>query len=85
MLLGYELDDQGFEYRQGLEIFLYTTASRTTLGSIQPIQQVPGALSLEVKRQGCEDDHTPQSSAEVKNVWSYASISSMCLHGVVLS
>jgi hypothetical protein len=25
--LGYELDDRGFESLQGLEIFLYTTAS----------------------------------------------------------
>jgi len=31
-----------------------------------PIQWVPGFLSLRVKRSGCEADHTPPSSAEVK-------------------
>jgi hypothetical protein len=31
-----------------------------------PIQWVPGALSLGVKQLGCEGDHSPPSSAEVK-------------------
>jgi hypothetical protein len=39
-----------------------------------PIQWVLGALSLGVKRPGREADHSPPSSAEVKNVWSYTSI-----------
>jgi hypothetical protein len=38
-----------------------------------PIQWVPGALSLGVKRLGREADHSPPSSAEVKNAWSYTS------------
>jgi hypothetical protein len=33
-----------------------------------PIQWVPGALSLEVKRPGREADHSPSTSAEVKKV-----------------
>jgi hypothetical protein len=32
----YGLDDRGFESRQGLGIFLFTTASRSALGTIQP-------------------------------------------------
>jgi hypothetical protein len=36
-----------------------------------PIQWVPGALSLEVKQPGREADHSPPSSAKVKNAWSY--------------
>jgi hypothetical protein len=37
------------------------------LGPTQPpIQWVPGALSLGVKRPGREADHSPPSSAEVK-------------------
>jgi hypothetical protein len=57
----------GFESRQGLGILLFTTASRPALGSTQlPIQRVPGVLPLGVKRPGCEDDHSPPSSAEVK-------------------
>jgi hypothetical protein len=58
----------------GLGIFLFTTASRTALGPTQPpIQRVPGALSLGVKRPGREADHSPPSSAEVKNALRYTS------------
>jgi hypothetical protein len=57
----------GFYSRRGLGVFLFTTASRTALGPTQPpIQWVPGALSLEVKQPGREADHSPPSSAEVK-------------------
>jgi hypothetical protein len=53
---------------------LFTTVSGTVLGPTQPpIQWVPGALSLRLKRPGREADHSPPSSAEVKNVWSYTS------------
>jgi hypothetical protein len=56
-----------FDSRRGLGIFLFTTTSRTTLGPTQPpIQCVPGALSLVIKRPGREADHSPPSSAEVK-------------------
>jgi hypothetical protein len=48
--------------------------SRTALGPTQPpIQWVPGALSLGVKRQGREADHSPPFSAEVNNARSYIS------------
>jgi hypothetical protein len=82
--LGYGLDV--FESRQGLGIFLYNTMSRPSLGPTQPpIQWVPGALSLGVKRPGREPDHSPLSSAEVKNVLRYTSTPPIRLHGVVLS
>jgi hypothetical protein len=56
----------GFDSRRGLGIFLFT-ASRTALGPTQlPIQWVPEALSLGVKLPGREADHSPPSSAEVK-------------------
>jgi hypothetical protein len=62
-----EYINQGFESWQGLGIFLFTTVSRLALGTTQPsIQWVPGALFLEVKWLGCEADHSPSSSAEVK-------------------
>jgi hypothetical protein len=38
-----------------------------------PIQLVPGALSLGVKRLGCEADHSPPTSAEVTKMWIYTS------------
>jgi hypothetical protein len=68
--LGYGLDDRGSRVRfraGGLGIFLFTTSSRTALGPNQPpIQWVPGALSLGVKRPGREADPSPPSSVEVK-------------------
>jgi hypothetical protein len=58
----------GFDFQQGQEIFPSSTASRPTLGPTQlPIQWLPGDLSAKVKRQGREPDHSPPSSAEVKN------------------
>jgi hypothetical protein len=73
--LAYGLDYRGFESRQELEIFLFTTAaSRPALGPTQPpIQWVAGILSLGLKRPHRETHHSPPSSAEVKNAWSYTS------------
>jgi hypothetical protein len=52
----------------GVGTFLFDTASRPAVGPTQPlIQWVPGTLSLGVKQVGHEADHSPPSSAEVKN------------------
>jgi hypothetical protein len=57
----------GFNCWWGLGIFLFTTTSRAALGPTQPpIEWVPGALSLGVKWLGHEADHSPPSSAKVK-------------------
>jgi hypothetical protein len=56
-----------FDSQRGMGIFLFTAVSRTALGPTQPpIQLVPGALSLGVKRPGHEPGQSPPSSAEVK-------------------
>jgi hypothetical protein len=86
--LGYGLDNHilGFDSWQGLGIFLFTTTSRMAVGLTQPpIQWVSRALPLGVKWPGHEADHSPPSSAKVKNAWSYTSTPPICLHGVVLS
>jgi hypothetical protein len=88
--LGYGLDDRGSRVRfptgGGLGIFLFTIASRTTLRPTQPyIQWVSGALSLGVKRPGCEADHSYPSSAEVKEWMELYLHSPILLHGVELS
>jgi len=58
-----------FDYRRGLGIFLFATASRPGLTPTDPlIQWVPG-----IKRPRREADHSLQSSAEVKNAWIYTS------------
>jgi hypothetical protein len=58
----------GFGSRQEQEMFLYSTEFRPALRATQPhIQLEPGTLSPGVKRPGREADHSPPSSAEVKN------------------
>jgi hypothetical protein len=48
--MGWTIGVLGFDSRQGLGIFLFTTVSRKALGPTQPpIQWVPGALSRGVK------------------------------------
>jgi hypothetical protein len=59
-------------YRQatgrGKEIFIYSTGSRPALGPTHPpIQWVPRVLSSGIKLPGRETDHSPPSSADVKN------------------
>jgi hypothetical protein len=75
LILAWVVPDQGFESRQGLGIFLFTTASRPALWPTQPIIQwvrrgsFPGG-----KAEGRETAHSPPSNAKVKNAWSYTSI-----------
>jgi hypothetical protein len=70
------------------------SASRT--GRFTPRERAPGthwiggsvgprALSLGVKRSEREADHSPPSSAEVKNASSYTSTPPIRIHGMVLS
>jgi hypothetical protein len=54
-------------------------------GAQPPIEWVLRALILRVKLPVREGDHSPPSSAEVKNAWSYTSTPLLRLHGVVLS
>jgi hypothetical protein len=67
--LGYGLDDRGSRVRfpAGAVNFSLHHRVHNALGPTQPrIQWVPGVFSLGVKRPGHEADHSPPSSAEVK-------------------
>jgi hypothetical protein len=65
-----------------LGILLFTIMSKPALWPTQlPIQWVPGALSLGVKRSEREANHSPPSGGEVNNA---RAIPPLCLHGVVL-
>jgi hypothetical protein len=60
MELGYGLDDRGSR------VWFQAGAGNFSLQYQTPIQGVPGALSLGVKRPGRVADHSSQPSAEVK-------------------
>jgi hypothetical protein len=73
--LDYRLGDVGFNSWQGKEIFVFSKTCRQALMPTQPpIKLVPGG-----KMVGHEADHSPLSSARVKNEWSYTSPSPVCL------
>jgi len=80
--LGYGLDDRGFEFRQRLGIFLFTTCS-----GVHPDSYLMGTRGSFPggKAAGFDADHTPPSSAEAKNVSSYTSAPPVRLHGVAMS
>jgi hypothetical protein len=66
----YGLDDRAIKvrYRQRQRNFPLTSVSRPALGPTQPpVQWVPGVLSRGKARPGRDADHSPPSSAEVKN------------------
>jgi hypothetical protein len=67
--LGYGLDDRDarVRFRSGAGNFSLHHRAQNGSGPTQPpIQWVPGALSLGVKQPGREADHSPPSSAGVK-------------------
>jgi hypothetical protein len=57
----------GFDSWQRQDIFLFTLSTPTLESTQPPIPWVHGALSPEVKLPELEADHSPPSSAEVKN------------------
>jgi hypothetical protein len=67
----------GFDSWQGQlrDVFNFAIASRPDLGPTQrPNEWIQAALSLGIKRPGRQADHSPPSSAEIKNAWSYTSV-----------
>ena len=75
------LEDLGFEFRQGQEIFLFNKTSKPALGPSQPPIQCKMRNPRGAKRSGCESDNSPPFSAEFHE-WSCTSTPSMCLYGV---
>jgi hypothetical protein len=74
----------GLDSQRGPGIFLYSTASRPTLGPTQPpIQWVQVGLPTVVERPGREADHSPPSSVELKMRGAIPP-PPIRLHGVVL-
>jgi hypothetical protein len=75
----------GFDSRQEPD---FSPCHRVLTGSGAHPASYPlgtGGLSLVVEHPRHEADHSPPSSAEVKNSWSYTSTPRICLHGMVLN
>jgi hypothetical protein len=70
--MGWKTEGSEFECSWGQEFSLLHSA-QTGSGAHPAYQMGTGALSLEVKQQGREGDHSPPTSAEVKNKWIYTS------------
>jgi hypothetical protein len=72
--------------RQRRDVFFFTIPSRSAVGPTQILMQwVPRDFTPGVKRPGRKADHSPRSSVEVKNAWSYTSTPQIRLHDVVFS
>jgi hypothetical protein len=86
--LGYGLDDRGSRVPFPAVAGNFSLHHSVQNGSgAHPASYPMSArgFSLRVKRPGREADHSPLSSAEVKNEWSYTSTPPKRPHGVVLS
>jgi hypothetical protein len=76
----------GFDSRRGLGIFSLPSCPDRFWCSLSLLfGGYPRLFFLVIKQPGREADHSPPSSAEVKNMWIYTSNPSISLHGVVLS
>jgi hypothetical protein len=74
----------GFDSRNGME-FSYSSIHPDWFCG-PPLLLSDGYKWLFLRRWlGREADHSPPSSAEAKNSWSYTSTPRICLHGVVLN
>ena len=82
--LSYGLEGTDFGFRQGQGTFLFSQHSRPPRCETQPASysvgtEITGLLALG-KGPGHEYDHSPPSSAEFKNEWSYNHTSPIRLH-----
>jgi hypothetical protein len=67
-------------------IFLFATKPKPDLGPTQPLfKWIPGFFSMWVKRRGCEVEHPPPSSTEVRDAWRYTYTPPIRLRNVVLN
>jgi hypothetical protein len=69
---GWTAEESGFDSQHEQDILIFSTASRSAVVPIKlPIQWIPGAVASGVKTSEREADHSPSSSAEVKNSFGY--------------
>jgi hypothetical protein len=86
--LGYRLDNQDSRFRFLAGAGNFSLHHHVQNGSgVHPASYPIGTRGFfpGVKRPGREADHSPPSSAKVKNAWSYTSTPPVRLHGMVIS
>jgi hypothetical protein len=77
--------DTGVRLQVGVEISLRHCVQTSSGAKSDSYLGVPVDFFFGVKRLGSEADHSPPSSAKVKNAWNYTFIPPVRLHVVVLS
>jgi hypothetical protein len=88
IVLGYRLDNRGSRVRFPVGAGNFSLHHCVQNGSAAHPASYPMGTRGSfpgVKQQGCEADHSPPSSAEVRNTWSYTSTPPIHLNGMVLS
>jgi hypothetical protein len=77
------MDDPGFEFRKVQEIFSLLRNVQTGGGAYPTSYSMRTVvLPRQKKRRRRVVEHSPSSSAEVRNEWSYTSTAFIFLHGV---
>jgi hypothetical protein len=79
--MGWKIYKSWFDFWQEQEIFLFSKVFQPALALTQPsVQCILWSHFLGQMQKGHEDDHSPESNAEVKNVSSYATAPHMVLN-----
>ena len=74
----------GFDSRQRYEIYIFFNWPKSALWTY-PVFLFKGYTMgsfPRIKQKGCEAHHSPLSSAEIKNEWSYTAAPLISLHGL---
>jgi len=80
--LGYGLDNPGSNTQQQQEFYVFSKSSKLAVGCDKPpTQWVMVAPFMKVQWLGCEPDHPPAYSGEVKKELNCTTLA-VCLHGV---
>ena len=80
--LGYELEGPGFESRGGEVLFLFSKTLQTAPGAHPASYSIGTGVLPGLKLIERDADHSPQSSAQVKNEWSCTPTPPICPHGM---
>jgi hypothetical protein len=73
---------RGSNSSRKIEIFIFSELPRPAMGPPSFLLNEYRAYFSAVKRAGCVEYHSPPSTAQIKNEWSYSSTPNIRLHSV---